>query len=112
MAGHARYTALLDACVLFPVWVCDALMSVAATGIYAPKWSAEIDREWTTNLAAVKQRSARDFDHRRDCMHDACPDWEVAEEAWRSIASCVQLHPTKATVTCWRQQSPVTPIAS
>ena len=24
MAGHARYTALLDACVLFPVAVCDA----------------------------------------------------------------------------------------
>ncbi len=29
MAGHARYTALLDACVLFPIATCNALMSVA-----------------------------------------------------------------------------------
>jgi hypothetical protein len=49
MAGAARYTALLDACVLFPVAVCDALMSAAATGVYAPKWSRKIDEEW--NLA-------------------------------------------------------------
>ena len=34
MAGqHARYAALLDACVLFPVAVCDSLMSVAATAL-------------------------------------------------------------------------------
>jgi hypothetical protein len=37
MAGHARYTALLDANVLYPVAICDALIEVAATGIYAPK---------------------------------------------------------------------------
>ena len=37
MAGHTRYTALLDACVLFPVAMCDSLMSVAAAGLYAPK---------------------------------------------------------------------------
>jgi hypothetical protein len=91
MAGHVRFTALLDACVLFPVWTCDALMSVAATGIYVPKWSAEIDREWTMNLAAHLQRPVGDFDRRRDCMHDACPDWEVPEPAWKSIAPCVHL---------------------
>lgn len=50
MAGHARYTALLDACVLFPVAVCDSLMSVAATGLYAPKWTRRIEDEWTRSL--------------------------------------------------------------
>lgn len=39
MAGHARYTALLDACVLFPVAVCDSLMSVSFAGVYAAKWT-------------------------------------------------------------------------
>ena len=29
MAGHARYTALLDACVLYPLAMTDALMSLA-----------------------------------------------------------------------------------
>jgi len=27
MAGHARYTALLDACVLYPIAMCDELMT-------------------------------------------------------------------------------------
>ena len=45
MAGHARYTALLDACVLFPIAVCDSLMSVAATGLFAPKWMLRIESE-------------------------------------------------------------------
>ena len=45
MAGHARYTALLDACVLFPIATCNALMSVAGTGIFAAKWTARIDDE-------------------------------------------------------------------
>ena len=32
MAGHARYTALLDACVLYPLAMTDALMSLATAG--------------------------------------------------------------------------------
>ena len=54
MAGHARYTALLDANVLYPIAICDALIGVAVTGIYAPKWSAKIDEEWVRNLAEDK----------------------------------------------------------
>lgn len=91
MAGHVRYTALLDACVLFPVLTCDALMSVAADGMFAAKWTREIDREWTSNLETYKGAPAGAFDARRDCMHDACPDWEVEEAAWRAILPCVRL---------------------
>jgi hypothetical protein len=32
MAGHVRYTALLDACVLYPLAMTDALMSLATAG--------------------------------------------------------------------------------
>lgn len=32
MAGHARYTALLDACVLYPVVTADALVRLAVAG--------------------------------------------------------------------------------
>lgn len=32
MAGHANYTAILDACVLYyPIALCDALLSVATS---------------------------------------------------------------------------------
>lgn len=91
MAGHNRYTALLDANVLYSVAISDALMAVAATGIYAAKWSKEIDSEWVRNLAKNKNRAESDFHLRRDLMHEACPDWEVSEESWKVIESCLDL---------------------
>ncbi|PRY98721.1 PIN domain-containing protein [Jezberella montanilacus] len=91
MAGHNRYTALLDANVLYSVAISDALMEVAATGIYAAKWSKAIDDEWVRNLAKNKNRAEADFHARRDLMHDACPDWEVLEEAWKLIEPCLSL---------------------
>jgi hypothetical protein len=57
MAGHNRYTALLDANVLYSVAISDALMEVAATGIYAAKWSKAIDNEWVRNLAKKQKQS-------------------------------------------------------
>ena len=50
MAGHARFTAVLDACVLYPVSVADALLSLAVTGLYAAKWSTSIEDEWMRSL--------------------------------------------------------------
>jgi len=91
MAGHARYTALLDACVLFPIATCNALMSVASTGIFAAKWTARIDDEWMQSLAAAKGIEVAKLARRRDLMHDACPDWEVPHAAWQPLESCVQL---------------------
>lgn len=37
MAGNARYTALLDACVLYPLATVDALMSLADGGVLRRK---------------------------------------------------------------------------
>lgn len=91
MAGHNRYTALLDANVLYSVAISDALMEVAATGVYAAKWSQKIDEEWVRNLAKNKDRPEYDFHTRRDLMHEACPDWEVIEDGWKTIEPCLQL---------------------
>lgn len=74
MAGHSRYTAFLDANVLYSVAICDALMEVAATGVYAAKWSKAVDNEWIRNLAKNTNRPESDFYVRRDCMHETCPD--------------------------------------
>ena len=54
MAGHARYTALLDACVLYPLAMTDALMSLATAGFFAAKWTTRIENEWIRSLE--KQR--------------------------------------------------------
>lgn len=91
MAGHARYTALLDACVLFPVAVCDSLMSVAVTGLYAPKWTRQIEEEWTRSLEEKHGKPPGTYAARRDAMRDAAPDWEVPEPSWTQIARCVRL---------------------
>lgn len=91
MAGHVRYTVLLDANVLYSVAICDALMEVAATGIYAPKWSAKIDEEWVRNLAKKKGFPEERFYTRRDLMHEACPDWEVPHDAWKTLESSIHL---------------------
>lgn len=91
MAGHNRYTVLLDANVLYSVAISDALMEVAATGIYAAKWSREIDKEWLRNLAKNRSQPEADFHTRRDLMHDTCPDWEVPEKGWKVIEPCLEL---------------------
>ncbi|MGJ7582784.1 PIN domain-containing protein [Variovorax sp. RHLX14] len=58
MAGHARYTAILDACVLYPVSVADALMSFAEADLYAAKWTTLIEDEWIRNLEADRPEPA------------------------------------------------------
>jgi hypothetical protein len=50
MAGHVRYTALLDACVLYPLAMTDALMSLATAGFFAAKWTTRIEDEWIRSL--------------------------------------------------------------
>jgi hypothetical protein len=42
MAGQARYTALLDACVLYPLAMTDALLSIATTGLFAAKLTTRV----------------------------------------------------------------------
>ncbi|VVE23402.1 PIN domain-containing protein [Pandoraea eparura] len=90
MAGYSRYTALLDACVLFPAATTDALMSLAAAGFFAAKWTQAIETEWIAALERQRPDLEGKLQTRRDCMREAVPDWEVPETAWgRLIGSFV-----------------------
>ena len=91
MAGHARYTALLDACVLYPMAMADALMSLASAGLYAAKWSRMIELEWVASIEERRSDLKGRLDYRRDQMREAVPDWEVAERAWQSLAGGLKL---------------------
>jgi hypothetical protein len=42
----ATYTALLDACVLYPAPLRDLLLWLASTGCFQAKWSDAIHDEW------------------------------------------------------------------
>jgi len=91
MAGHARYTALLDACVLHPMAMADALMSLASSGLYAAKWSRTIESEWIASIEARRPDLTGKLGYRRDQMREAVPDWEVEERAWQSLAGSLKL---------------------
>jgi predicted nucleic acid-binding protein len=91
MARHARYTALLDACVLHPLAMTDALLSLATAGFFAAKWTTKIEDEWIRSLEKQRPDLVGKLGIRRDSMRDAVPDWEVPEAAWRSVARGIAL---------------------
>lgn len=75
MAGSARYTVVLDACVLYPAPVRDLLLSLAFQGMYHARWTATINDEWIRNV--VKNRPNLDVNKLRktaDKMGNAIPD--------------------------------------
>jgi hypothetical protein len=91
MAGHARYTALLDACVLFPLAMTNALLSLATAGFFAAKWTVRIEDEWIRSLEKQRPDLVGKLGIRRDSMRDAIPDWEVPEAAWASLVKGICL---------------------
>jgi predicted nucleic acid-binding protein len=58
MAGNFRYTAVLDACVLYPAPLRDVLLTLAVEGSYRARWTVEIQDEWMRNL--LKKRNDLD----------------------------------------------------
>ncbi len=91
MAGHARYTALLDACVLYPLAMTDALMSLATAGFFAAKWTTRIEEEWIRSLERQRPDLVGKLNVRRDSMREAIPDWEVPESAWSPLVRGIDL---------------------
>lgn len=78
MIHSPRFTAVLDANVIYPAPVRDLLLNLADLEIYAPKWSEIIQEEWIRNL--LKNRI--DLTHRKlmrtvQIMNSAFPDAEV-----------------------------------
>jgi predicted nucleic acid-binding protein len=91
MAGHARYTALLDACVLYPLAMTDALLSLATAGFYAAKWTTRIEGEWIRAIERQRPELEGKLGIRRDSMRLAVPDWEVTQSAWEPLISHLEL---------------------
>lgn len=89
MAGASRYTALLDANVLFPKLQCDALLSLAHAGLYAAKWSADIEREWLEARAIKFPDSDQANRDKARAMCDAIPDCMVV--GYEAFIDCLQL---------------------
>lgn len=72
---HSPFTAVYDACVLYPAPLRDFLMWLALSGRFRARWSLEIHNEWKRNL--LKNRpdlSTEQLDRTSELMDLAIPD--------------------------------------
>lgn len=77
MAGSARYTAILDANVLYPALLRDMLLSLAHADLYSAKWSAHIRDEWVRSLLRDRPDMAEKIQAAAHAMEQAIPDCMV-----------------------------------
>ena len=73
-----RATVLLDACVLYPAPLRDYLLNLADLSLFQPKWTPEIQEEWTRNL--LRNRSdlkRKSLQKTVQAMNAAFPDAEI-----------------------------------
>ena len=83
-------TAVLDACVLYPVHLRDFLLHLGSQGEIIPFWSEEIQNEWTRNLLLNRpdiKRESLERTRRRMAFH--FPKGQV--QGYESITSTLWL---------------------
>jgi len=74
-ARENECVAVLDACVLVPVSLCDLLLRLAEEpAIYRPRWSEEILREMSGALRTKLRRSTEEAEWRQSQMEKAFPE--------------------------------------
>jgi hypothetical protein len=57
----SNFTALYDACVLYPAPLRDLLMQLALTDLFRARWTEKIHEEWIRNV--LKNRSDLTLEH-------------------------------------------------
>jgi hypothetical protein len=68
-----RFTALLDACVLYPAQLRDLLLSMATTDLFRARWTNRIHEEWIRSVVA-NGGDAQKLARTRALMDAAVPD--------------------------------------
>lgn len=91
MAGHVRYTAVIDACVFYGMLKTDVLMSLSTRGLFAAKWSERIENEWVGHLKENMPEKVAEIMRRKDQMRRSVPDWEVCEQGISDLVGCLTL---------------------
>jgi hypothetical protein len=78
MAGSGRYTAVLDANVLYPNLLRDLMLSLAVAGLYHARWTHRINDEWSRNLLADRPDIEPRMVDLLKAVTSAVPDWLVS----------------------------------
>jgi hypothetical protein len=72
------FAALLDACVLYPPSLRDALLSLALTDLFRARWTSRIQNEWIEVVTRTKPQLAEALQQTRQIMEVAVRDTEVS----------------------------------
>lgn len=67
-----RFVVVYDACVLYPAPLRDLLMWLANTGLFAARWSDQIQDEWVRNLATNRPEVAELIDRQLGASRQEC----------------------------------------
>jgi len=101
----ANFTAVFDACVLYPAPLRDLLMSVALTEQFRARWTEEIHNEWTRNLLINREDLSKEQLQRTVAlMNQAIPDCLV--EGYQGLVPSLELpdpddrHVLAAAIIC------------
>jgi predicted nucleic acid-binding protein len=83
MAGSYKYTAVLDACVIYPAGLRDLLLCLGEEGAYRARWTEQIQQEWISSLL----RNRPDLTRERlqvtiDSMNEAIEDGLIENYAY------------------------------
>ena len=71
---HSPFTAIFDACVLYPAPLRDFLMWLGLSGKFRARWSRDIHEEWKRNLLLNRPDLARSqVDRTSNLMDSAIP---------------------------------------
>ncbi len=90
MIYSPRFTALLDANVLYSMPLRDFLLRLATVDLYTPKWTDRIQEEWIRNLLLKREDLQRErLERTRDAMNKAFPDANV--EGYESLVDGLTL---------------------
>lgn len=74
MISKSRYTAFLDANVLYSAAIRDICMEVALAKMYRAKWSADVHREWIESLLSNRPDLKRiNLERTRELMDQTIP---------------------------------------
>jgi len=87
----ARFSAVLDACVLVPIAQADTLLCLAEAGLYRPLWSARILDETVRALEYIHP-DMKDLDaarNRASVMNGAFDD--ACVEGWERLLEAIEL---------------------
>lgn len=100
----SQFTAVFDACVLYPAPLRDLLLHLATTGIFRARWTHRIHDEWTRAVIAKRPELAEALARTRELMDEAIPDCIVTGyeglEAGLTLPDPDDRHVLAAAILC------------